>query len=55
MRAPQIVTYVVREKVMDHKGEQIWYNHDVSIGAVAVGENTHLRTSNVEQWKKSKP
>jgi len=40
---PQIVTYTVREKGMKYKGG-LWYNHDASIGAAAVGEKARLRT-----------
>jgi len=40
---PQIVTQVVVEKEMENKGK-LWYNHDTSIGAAAVGEKAHLGT-----------
>jgi len=30
MRIPQIITYAVREKGIEYKGEQICYNHDTS-------------------------
>jgi len=42
-----IVTIAVREKGMEHKGEQrlaLVDNHDASIGAGAVGKKAHLRT-----------
>jgi len=37
---PQIATYAVRGKGMEHKG----VNHDASTGAAAVGEKAHLGT-----------
>ena len=41
VRVLQIITYAVRDKGMEYKGEQ---NHDASIGAAAVGEKARLWT-----------
>jgi len=43
---------VVVEKGMENK-EELWYSHDPSIGAVAVGKNAHLEMKKHQLVKKS--
>ena len=35
---------------MENKGK-LWYNHDVNIGAAAVGEKARLEQSDIKQWR----
>ena len=40
---PQIVTFMVVQKGMEHKGEQdkLWFNSDSNMASAAVGKKAH--------------
>jgi len=39
IHVPQVINYAAEEKKMKNKGK-LWYNHDASAGATAVGKKT---------------